>query len=152
MSVDRFDIKNLKKIVSVVLDYCTDHLIIYGGLYNETRPCGRLNIWMPSYQYRDSHYNDETIISIIGIPIPRKYGLYNERTPWDLSQYKDRLSKYRDSHVKDKMVARPSCLQHGYPILVRRHFYIEIAPCFLPRDIPRLQRIHLSVLYHGPKM
>ena len=40
---------------------------------------GRLNINMPSYQYRD-HLNFN-----IGIPIPGKDGLYNEMGPWSRS-------------------------------------------------------------------
>ena len=50
-------------------------------------------------------------------------------------QYKDRLSQIWDSHGKDKTVARPSIINMGILIPVRRHIYIETAPDWEPYDI-----------------
>ena len=59
-------------------------------------------------------------------------------TTWAPSQYKDHLPRYGDSCVKDKMVVRPEI-----PMLVRRHLYIEMAPCIWYRVID----ISLTVPY-----
>ena len=106
-------------------------------------PGARLNIKIPYYRYKNSHYKDKTVSRPSYFhnenPTPGKVVLYWDgplvisrnspdyvgetcpRLPWGRIcitcapyQYKDRLSKY-DSHVKDKTVARRSYLWHWDP-------------------------------------
>ena len=50
-------------------------------------------------------------------------------------QYKDRLSQIWYSHGNDKTVARPSIINMGILLPVRRHIYIVTAPDWEPYDI-----------------
>ena len=92
---------------------------IYGWLnpwnFYEFWPGGRLNIKMPSRQYKDSHVKDKTVSSTIfsltwESPYLGKTVFILRWGPGGRLNKKDGLTRYGDSHVKDKTAVRTSYL------------------------------------------
>ena len=86
-------------------------------IYKYVPPGGRLNIKMSSYQYRDPHVKDKTVLRpsylYHGNPhIWERRSLY-----WDGAQVPNSIEmssyRYRQSHCGDKTVIRSSYLHNG---------------------------------------
>ena len=93
-----------REILIDVTGHFEDHHLV---IQNHWWPEPWFNIKMLSYQYRKSHYGDETVVMMIGsdnvvVPAPRHY----------LNQY-----------YYDRLISTM-----GFPILVRWHLFIESAP------------------------
>ena len=94
--------------------WCLDELQIFDNMTRH--PGGRLNIKMPSYQYRDSHVKDKTVSPTVlsltwEFPYLVKTVFILRQGPGGRLNTRIKMSyQYRDSNVKDKTVLWPSYL------------------------------------------
>ena len=80
------------------------------------------NIKMSSYQYRNSHCGDKTILRPSYLHNGISYTDKMTSLYWIRAQGSICFSRYGDSHYKDKVVVRPSYLYNEYPYAVKRTF------------------------------
>ena len=89
---------------------------------------------MPSYEYRDSHVKDKTVIFNMGIPISGKDGLYIATGPWP--QWVTRCTVFLVHKTFDEINWKNDCTSHsilmGKAILVPHYRNIfHVMKCFL---------------------